>query len=134
MGTKSEAMKTRLSPADVEDVLQDLLQAAMHDLSSICQRLQITSRDLLNEVAIAMARQFLAGTRDFHACDEVMNILSRDIVDLGMHEDMPEPAFSIYRAFDAGEHWHTGDTRDVSPWERWTRPELERILHALNKA
>ena len=74
------------------------------------------------------AIQFITGTRDFHYCDEVMNTFISDIIDLSMHADMPKPAFSIYQAFDAGEYWHTGDDRDVFPWEKWTRPELERIL------
>ncbi|MGF6667958.1 hypothetical protein [Pseudomonas monsensis] len=124
-------MKTLVTPADLDYALNVILQDTLHDLGSLCRDLQIAPRDLLNQVAIAMARQFLAGTRDFHACDEVMNSLFSDIVDLGVREEMPEPAFSIYLAFDAGEHWHTGDTRDVLPWERWTRPELERILGAL---
>jgi len=42
----------------------------------------------------------------------------RDIVDLSMHADMRQPAFSIYQAFDAGEYWHSGDDRDVFPWEK----------------
>jgi hypothetical protein len=124
-------MKTLVTPADLDYALNVILQDTLHDLGCLCRDLQIAPRDLLNQVAIAMARQFLAGTRDFHACDEVMNSLFSDIVDLGVREEMPEPAFSIYLAFDAGEHWHTGDTRDVLPWERWTRPELERILGAL---
>lgn len=57
-----------------------------------------------------------------------MNIVISDIVDLSLYAEMPEPAFSIYQAFDAGEYWHSGDDREVFPWERWTRPELERIL------
>ncbi|MCP2227358.1 MAG: hypothetical protein Q7U27_14955 [Pseudomonas sp.] len=103
------------------------------DLSVICVHLQTDSRDLLNQLAIFVARLFVTGTRDFHYCDEVMNIVFSDIVDLSLHAEMPEPAFSIYLAFDSGEYWHSGDQRDVFPWEKWTRPELERILCGINE-
>ncbi|MFO3797835.1 MAG: hypothetical protein ACK8QZ_11240, partial [Anaerolineales bacterium] len=83
------------------------------DLSVICVHLQTDSRDLLNQLAIFVARLFVTGTRDFHYCDEVMNIVFSDIVDLSLHAEMPEPAFSIYLAFDSGEYWHSGDQRDV---------------------
>lgn len=121
-----------LSRADLAYVLQILEQDTIHDLSLICQAVQMNSRDLLNQVAIAMADQFLSGARDFHACDEVMNLLFSDIVNLGMDAEMPEPAFSIYLAFDSGEHWHTGDNKEVVPWEKWTRPELVQILDRLS--
>lgn len=98
----------------------------------MCEHLQIDSRDLLNLLAISVARLFITGARDFHYCDEVMNIVISDIVDLSMQADMPQPAFSIYQAFDAGEYWHSGDDRDVFPWEKWTRPELNRILCEVN--
>jgi hypothetical protein len=98
----------------------------------MCEHLQIDSRDLLNQLAISVARLFITGARDVHYCDEVMNIVISDIVDLSLHADMPQPAFSIYQAFDAGEYWHSGDDRNVFPWEKWTRPELDRILCEVN--
>lgn len=97
-------------------------------LGVMCEHLQIDSPDLLNQLAISVARLFFTGTRDFHCCEEVMNTVVSDIVGLSMHADMPQPAFSIFPAFDAGEYWRSDDDRDVFPLERWTRPELERVL------
>lgn len=36
-------------------------------------------------------------------------------------------------AFDAQEYWPIGDAKDVFPWEKWTLPELERILGKFEK-
>lgn len=121
-------MSKGLNDANLDYVLAVIENAPNTELSVMCEQLQIDSRDLLNQLAISVARLFLTGARDFHYCDEVMNIVIGDIVDLSMHTDMPQPAFSIYQAFDAGEYWHSDDDRDVFPWEKWTRPELERIL------
>ncbi|RRW68963.1 hypothetical protein EGJ53_04340 [Pseudomonas fluorescens] len=121
-------MATGLSDAELDYVLGMIEKAPNTELNVMCEHLQIDSRDLLNQLAISVARLFITSGRDFHYCDEVMNIVISDIVDLSLDAEMPEPAFSIYQAFDAGEYWHSGDDREVFPWERWTRPELERIL------
>ncbi|MBS4081010.1 hypothetical protein [Pseudomonas rustica] len=125
-------MATGLSDANLDYVLGIIQKNPNTELSVMCEHLQIDSRDLLNQLAISVARLFITGARDFHYCDEVMNIVIRDIVDLSLHADMPQPAFSIYQAFDAGEYWHSGDDRNVFPWEKWTRPELDRILCEVN--
>lgn len=121
-------MNKGLSDYNLDYVLTVIEKAPNTELSVMCEHLQIDSRDLLNQLAISVARLFITGTRDFHYCDEVMNTVISDIIDLSMRADMPQPAFSIYQAFDAGEYWHTGDDRVVFPWEKWSRPELERIL------
>ncbi|HWH89282.1 MAG TPA: hypothetical protein VNV36_21245 [Pseudomonas sp.] len=121
-------MNKGLSDYNLDYVLTVIEKAPNTELSVMCEHLQIDSRDFLNQLAISVARLFITGTRDFHYCDEVMNTVISDIINLSMHADMPQPAFSIYQAFDAGEYWHTGDDRDVFPWEKWSRPELERIL------
>lgn len=61
-----------------------------------------------------------------------MSTVISEIVELSMHADMSQPAFSIYQALDAGEYWHSDDDRDVFPWDKWTRPELERILYEID--
>ncbi|MCX4217518.1 hypothetical protein MKZ87_07690 [Pseudomonas sp. MCal1] len=127
-------MSRFLSSAELHGVLGDLVKDPEMDLNGICVRLQLDLRDLLNQLALAMARFFSEGAWDFHDCDHVMNILFSDIVDLSMHADMPEPAFSIYLAFDAGEYWHRGDTKDECPWEKWTRPDIERILREVGSS
>lgn len=121
-----------LSDADLDDVMRAAIEEGFGlDLNPIAQRLQVDRRDLLNQVALAVARRFTSNSRDFEFCDEVMNGLIGAIVDLSVDAQMPEPAFSIYQAFDAGEYCHRGDPREVCPWEKYTRPELEQILAAV---
>lgn len=127
-----ESMSITLSDADLDDVMRAAIEEGSGiDLNPIVQRLQVDRRDLLNQVALAVALRFTSNSRDFEFCDDVMNGLIGAIVDLSLRGHMPEPAFSIYQAFDAGEYCHHGDPREVCPWEKYTRPELERILAAV---
>lgn len=118
-----------LSEAELYKVLEAIESDACQDLNRLYDGMQIDRCALFNQVAMAVARLFIEGRRDFHYGDAVMNTLFSDMVDLSLHADMPEPAFSIYLAFDAGEYRHPGDGQDELPWEKWTRPALERILH-----
>ncbi|SMQ23154.1 hypothetical protein SAMN04488483_0802 [Pseudomonas helmanticensis] len=74
-------MSKGLNDANLDYVLAVIENAPNTELSVMCEQLQIDSRDLLNQLAISVARLFLTGTRDFHYCDEVMNIVIGDIVD-----------------------------------------------------
>lgn len=121
-------MQKMLSEAELDEVLEAIESASWHDLNRLYEGMQIDRRALFNQVAMAVARLFIEGQRDFHYGDAVMNTLFSDMVDLSLNADMPEPAFSIYLAFDAGEYRHPGDGQDERPWEKWTRPALERIL------
>jgi len=42
---------------------------------------------------------------------------------------LPDPAYPIYLAFDAGEYHHSGDALEVDPEEKYTRPEIDRVLN-----
>lgn len=86
-------MNKGLSDDNLDYVLAVLEKAPNPELSVMCEHLQIDSRDLLNQLTISVARLFITGTRDFHYCDEVMNIVISDIVDLSIHAEMPQPAF-----------------------------------------
>ncbi|AXK57459.1 hypothetical protein DWF74_01965 [Pseudomonas protegens] len=121
-------MQRMLSEAELHKVLEAIESDSCHDLNRLYDGVQIDRCALFNQVAMAVARLFIEGRRDFHYGDAVMNTLFSDIVDLSLNADMPEPAFSIYLAFDAGEYRHPGDGQDELPWEKWTRPALERIL------
>ncbi|CAI8943428.1 MULTISPECIES: hypothetical protein [Pseudomonas] len=127
-------MTKDLSDADLHAVMLEAIEEGLNiNVHAICVRLQIDVCSLLNQVAIAVAEGFISNTQDFEFCDEIMNALFVAIVDVSMHAPMPEPAFSIYRAFDTGEYTHSGDSTDVCPWEKYTRPEIERILHSTGR-
>ncbi|WP_262209087.1 hypothetical protein [Pseudomonas sp. 14P_5.3_Bac1] len=84
----------------------------LNDLAATCEEFGVAPRNLLNELSIAVAEGYLAGALTYEFCDGVMNGLIAAIVDVGMTNDMPQPAFSLYQAFDQGEwgrHRRKGD-------------------------
>ncbi|ALI04870.1 hypothetical protein C1Y08_05435 [Pseudomonas sp. FW306-02-F02-AA] len=60
-----------------------------------------------------------------------MNGIISAIVDLGMVGDLPEPAFSLYHAFDQGEWIRSNDTPGTDPSEKYTKPMVLEIMRDL---
>ncbi|MBT8136636.1 MAG: hypothetical protein KJO54_06455 [Gammaproteobacteria bacterium] len=75
-----------------------------------------------NEVALKIARRFLDGRLSFEHADAVANELYALYVAAPI--ELPQPADSIYRAFDRGEYEIGGE----DPVEAHTRPMLSSIL------
>jgi hypothetical protein len=74
-----------------------------------------------------VAHRFLAGTLDFNAADAAINSLVAFAFDPPARE--PEAyTWAVYHAFDSGEYSHPGDAPDIDPAERYTRPELARLV------
>lgn len=66
----------------------------------------------------------MEGTLAFDRADAAINtVFALWIGDVSV-EDLLEPAYSIYLAFDAGEY----SADDEDSLEKYTRPELRRIL------
>ena len=89
------------------------------------------SSDVWNSLAIAIAERFLSDQLTFDAADHAINVLwSLMVQDVGESEgarSLPEPADSIYLAFDAGEFDHSDG---ADPVEKFTKPELQKIIDA----
>ena len=81
--------------------------------------------ELYNALALRIARLFLAGSVSFHDADAAINSLNTIWLDDAIKYDFPEPAYSVYLAFDAGEY----SVDDKDPVELYTKPELRRLLH-----
>lgn len=77
-----------------------------------------------------MPEAYLRGSAEmpYEAGDDIMNGLSTAILDIGMDEAIPQPAFNIYLAFDEDEYRKLGDSDHMAPSERYTRPRLLEIL------
>jgi hypothetical protein len=86
--------------------------------------------ELLNVLSLAVANRFMAGEMPYDEADDIANtiyaVMMEDAAAYGSGFELPEPAFAIYDAFDAGE-WNRGD--GVDPVERRTKPALRRILN-----
>jgi hypothetical protein len=111
-----QGMIGRINPADVE---------------SFCAAEGISPDDLYNRIALIVAERFDRGTLSYEDGDAVMNA----IFILMMHGENPmesvEPAWSIYLAFDAGEHPHGGS---ATPVESFTQPQIRNILNDAHKS
>jgi hypothetical protein len=86
--------------------------------------------ELLNVLSLAVADRFMAGEMPFDDADGIANtiyaVMVEDALAHGDGFELPEPAFAIYEAFDAGE-WDRGDGSD--PVEHHTKPALTMILN-----
>jgi len=102
------------------------------DVATFCEAEGLRREDLWNRVAVTIAKRFAAGTMSFDDADAAMNAIDAEMIEdalqVGNGYVYPEPAFSIYEAFDAGE-FDRGD--GVDPVENYTRPRLAEILRDL---
>ena len=87
---------------------------------------------LVNEFSLEVAKRFIKKEMDFDVCDGAMNYLfalMTDDIFLNLTNNViPSPALEIYDAFDAGEYFHKGDSRDIDPSEKYMVPLISEIL------
>ncbi len=80
-------------------------------------------------MALAIAKRFDANTMSYDHADSAMNaiygMMIEDAVQYGDGFMLPEPAFSVYIAFDEGEYDHD-DGED--PVEKYTKPRIAEIV------
>lgn len=103
----------------------------LSDLVPICERFGVSPHDVLNELSVAVAQGYLQGSLIYDFCDGVMNGIIKAVVEVGMTNDMPEPAFSLYQAFDQGEWCRRNDPPETDPSEKYTKPVVEEIMRSL---
>ncbi|MEE4071420.1 hypothetical protein [Pseudomonas viridiflava] len=104
---------------------------ALSDLVPVCKRYSVAPAGLLNELSIAVAEGYLGGSLTYEFCDGVMNGIINAVVDLSTNEAMPQPAFSLYQAFDDGERLRRDDPPGTDTSEKYTKPMVVKIMRAL---
>lgn len=128
----------------IEDFIQSNLtnhENYNHDLWFIfCINNNISLEKFCNDFALFIAKGFQSYQFDYELCDEILNSLFVFMSDylLMDHESLddfpykletlPEPAFSIFQAFDEGEYFRKNDLPHVSPPEKYVRPQVIEIL------
>jgi hypothetical protein len=80
---------------------------------------------LYDQIALYLARGFLASELTFAFCDAVITDLLGVITSTDEHR--PDFFWEVYLAFDEGEYYH-GNNRDEDPVEVYTRPTIARIV------
>ena len=103
----------------------------LSDLVPTCERFGVSPHDVLNELSVAVAQGYLQGFLLYDFCDGVMNGIIKAVIEMGMTNDMPEPAFSLYKAFDQGEWCRSNDPPETDPSEKYTKPVVEEIMRSL---
>ncbi|WP_434604382.1 hypothetical protein J3P91_11940 [Pseudomonas sp. Z4-7] len=103
----------------------------LSDLVPICERFAVAPHDVLNELSVAVAEGYLQGSLLYDFCNGVMNGIINAVVEVGMTNDMPQPAFSLYQAFDQGEWFRSNDPPETDPGEKYTKPVVEEIMRTL---
>jgi hypothetical protein len=120
---------------DIESIIQDAVKGwldpdARDAFYAFCTSQGLKFKDVCNTIAVTVAKRFNDSAMTFDDADGVMNALSglmlghAHVVE-SADPGLPEPAWSIFLAFDAGEYDH-GDGAD--PIERFTRPLVRDAL------
>jgi len=103
----------------------------LSDLSATCEKFDVAPQDVLNELSVAVAEGYLQESLIYDFCDGVMNGIINAVVEVGMTNDMPQPAFSLYQAFDQGEWIRSNDPPETDPSEKYTKPVVQEIMGTL---
>jgi hypothetical protein len=95
------------------------------DVAVLCDNIHGSKADVLNVLALDVAKRYSVGNLGFDIADHLMN----NIFAYGIKvEELPEPMLSIYLAFDAGEYVADGDCQGTTPKMKYTRPKIEEVL------
>jgi len=115
---------------DFEDIFKKAMSGDC-DLATVQQlakETKCTASDVFNEVALKIASEFQSGKLNFEDADFAINDLWSVMLDYTFTDEfdkkLPEPAYSIYDAFDQGEYDHK-DGKD--PVEHHTKRLLLEI-------
>lgn len=103
------------------------------EVLSYCDTVQVSHEAFFNQFSLEVARGFHEQRYTYDDCDAVMNHLFQIMTTapfFGEEINTPEPAFSIFIAFDSGEYHHPDDLPHEIPVEKYTRPRLAEILKA----
>ncbi|MDY0835527.1 hypothetical protein [Pseudomonas sp. SED1] len=103
----------------------------LSDLVPICERFGVAPHDVLNEMSVVVAEGYIQGSLLYEFCNGVMNGIINTVVEVGMTNDMPQPALLLYQAFDQGEWFRSNDPPGTDPSEKYTKPVVEEIMRTL---
>ena len=104
--------------------------ATDEDADAYCLSGNIRPEDFCNQFALTVAKRYSDKTSSFDDCDCAMNFLFGYMI--SKLDNLADPAYSIYEAFDRGEYTMPADPAGIDPAEHHTRPMIEQILKEKN--
>lgn len=81
--------------------------------------------NVLDQLALAIARDYDNGDLSFEQCDLLINELYSCVLRAGAA--IPELFRAVFGAFDEGEYFHDED-RSKDPEQIYTRPQIREVL------
>jgi hypothetical protein len=116
--------------------LAEINSLELSELEAYANSAQLSLADCCDTIALHVAREFLNGRIEFSQGDGIMNSL----FSLATSPDffyqnarvIPPILFDIYLAFDAGEFVHAGDSKDIDPQVKYTKPMILAVLERIN--
>jgi hypothetical protein len=101
-------------------------------LTQIANAMSISASELLDSLALHVAKQYENREMSFEDADAVMNAAFASATSQEhwtRHEStIPPFMFEVYQAFDEGEYLHPGDQQSVDTELKYTRPLIAGIL------
>jgi hypothetical protein len=115
---------------DIESIIQDAVKGQLDRdaFYGFCTSQNLRFDEVCNTIALAIAKRFNDSDMTYDDADGVANALSGLMIAHVTREpeaSLPEPAWTIYLAFDAGEY-DRGDGAD--PVEKFTKPLVRDAL------
>lgn len=101
------------------------------EINACCAAGVGSEEELVDALALNVARSYAAGKLGFVECDRIMNSLN--VWSMNTRDRLlSDLADQIYLAFDAGEYHHRGDDNTVDPEVKYTKPMIEKVLKETN--
>lgn len=99
---------------------------AHHDLKVFAEKVDLPAFQILDEVALHIAQEYLGKRLSFDQADLIINNVWGLATALDGH--FGETTHTVYLAFDGGEYRRSGDGPDVDPEIKYTRPAINQFL------
>lgn len=117
----------------VESAITQEAVPSIMEILSYCNAEQVSHESFFNYFSLELARGFHEQRYAYDDCDALMNQvfgMMTTTLFFGADINTPEPAFSIFLAFDSGEYHRPHDLSHENPVEKYTRPRVAKILKA----
>ena len=114
---------------DIEHLYQESItsKVTIKDFEDYAGESETSVRSAFNKVSLLFAKRYYEGKESYENADNAMNLIWPLMLDyiVKHNEELVEPTYSIYCAFDEGEYDH----RDgLDPEKAYTYPAIKEIL------
>jgi hypothetical protein len=102
-------------------------QLTVDEVDEYCRHSGESVDEFCDRLSRKVAVEYDSGNLEFNFCDVLMNNLFGFMVS-HQHRPPPDFAFAIFLAFDSGEFYPPGVSREASLEDLYTRPMIKDVL------